>query len=204
MHSSRSRLASAVSAGVVASFVFVAFAGLSGCKLLKPKPKKEFAADCSSDIDCESMKCQKHGNMCSKTCQYDADCGGEYVCREESTSNAFYCAKKEGTDIGGPCANRDDCNRGECLHRIGEEDKPGICSGHCKTSADCPAHFKTCESISDSGGVHLCLPGEGGAATGTKPAFGKKTGGPGGAAPPPGGAPPPKTPGGAIPPPAKK
>jgi hypothetical protein len=187
MQSSRSRLGGIVGAGVIASFLVVTFAGLTGCKLLKMPEKKAFGADCSTDLDCDSMKCQVHGKICSKTCTYDSECGGDLVCREESTANSFYCAKKEGTDIGGPCANRDDCNRGECLHRIGEEDKPGICSGHCQTANDCPAHFKTCDSISDSGGTKLCLPGEAGAPAGSAK-FGKK----GGPTPPKGPVPPAK------------
>ena len=173
----------------VAFGLVVASLGLGGCKLLKPAAKKAYGASCSSDMDCESMKCTPHGKICAKTCAYDDECKevADTVCRQEDTSNALYCTKKENNPPGGTCQTRADCDHGECLHKVGEEDGPGICSAHCKTAADCPAHMKSCESISDSGAMKMCLPGEAGGGATAK--FGsKKPGAKPGTPPPPGGA----------------
>lgn len=128
------------------------------------------------------------------SCTYDTDCSASQVCRGELTGSASYCAAPTGTPTGGTCDDRDDCDHGSCLKKVGEDASPGICSKHCRTPADCPAGFQTCLSISDSGGVKYCLPGN---ANFAAPPSKKKTtttvkppGTPGTNGGPPGGRPP--------------
>ena len=46
-----------------------------------------------------------------------------------------------------------------------------ICSKFCADVSDCPEGMKTCESISDSGQVKLCLPGDPSLPAAEKPKF---------------------------------
>jgi len=171
------------------SVIALALGTLGGCGLTKPKPKKPFGEACTSPFDCESMKCNtERGNMCTKECHNDADCGGDYVCAGDPTGTSASCSKKVGQPTGSNCRDRSECDHGSCLHK-GEEEN-GFCSARCKTSADCPAGFKVCEKISDMGAQKLCLPGA--AADSAPPKIGvKKVGTPAGAAGAAGGSKPP-------------
>jgi len=136
----------------------------AGCGLLKPKEKKPFGADCKNDLDCESLECSTYGSICTKSCTYDSECGGDLVCRDNDKGAGNLCAKAVGVAPNGACMNPPDCQHGHCLKKVGEQNEPGICSKFCQTPAECPDHMKICASISDSGLVKFCLPGEAGAA----------------------------------------
>jgi hypothetical protein len=131
-----------------------------GCKLLKPQEKKPFAAECTNDTDCESLQCSTYGSICTKSCTYDTECGGDLVCRDNDKGVGQLCAKPVGAPPNGVCQNPTDCQHGHCLKRVGEANEPGICSKFCQTSAECPDKMKICESISDSGLAKYCLPGD--------------------------------------------
>lgn len=175
--------------------VIVAFA-LSGCGMLKPKPKKNFGETCSNALDCESMKCNiERGGICTKECHSDGDCtGGDYVCAGDPTGTGASCAKKTGSATGSNCHDRAECDHGSCLHK--GEDENGFCSQRCISSNDCPAGYKVCMKIDDMGAQKLCLPGND--ASSTPPKVGVKK--PGGATPPGSGRPPAPTPPAATPP----
>ncbi len=163
--------------GAVLALLFAAglVATVEGCK---PKPKKAFGETCAEDLDCESMTCSDQGNICSKSCTYDRDCGGEYVCHATAPASGV-CSKNLGAPPNGGCQQGDDCANGNCLHKVGEDTAPGICSKWCATADDCPAGMKLCERISDSGALKYCLPG--GADPAARPKFGPpKTGTKGG------------------------
>lgn len=100
------------------------------------------------------------GGASRKACTYDVNCTGGQVCRLDDAGGAF-CSAKTGTAVGGSCDDREDCDHGSCLKRVGEENGVGICSMRCVTSNDCPVGFKTCLAISDSAGTAYCLPGAG-------------------------------------------
>lgn len=123
------------------------------------KKKRPFAEACSEDLDCESLQCSQQGGICSKNCTYDAECGGDLVCRGTSDTGG-QCSKALGQAPNGACMNGDDCSNGHCLHKVGEDATPGICSKWCQTGADCPDHMKLCAKISDSGLLKFCLPGD--------------------------------------------
>ena len=131
----------------------------SSCGLVKPKVKKKFGEACESPFDCESTNCNRErGNICSKSCKADDDCGGEYVCSGDPTGTGGSCSVKRGNPTGTPCHDRDECDHGTCLKKGNEAS--GFCSQRCKSGNDCPAGYKTCEKISDMGAQEVCLPGD--------------------------------------------
>jgi len=154
----------------VTVFAALMAGSLVGCKLLK-KQKKEFGAECVTDLDCESLTCSTTGNICTKTCTYDADCGGDIICRRKDDNTGNWCAKAIGTPPGGSCMNTWDCQHNECLKYVGKEDQPGLCTKYCKDTNDCPAGQKICEKISDTGMLKVCLPGDPAAAPSSRPQF---------------------------------
>lgn len=144
---------------------------LGGCKMLK-KEKKAFGAECTTDLDCADMMCSTTGNICSKSCTYDKDCGGDLVCRtKDDGSGANWCSTKVGTAPNGGCMNSWDCQHNHCLKYVGKEDQQGICSKYCQTEADCPDGMKICTKISDSGLLKLCIPGDPKAEPSSRPSF---------------------------------
>lgn len=160
------------------SFLAIAATASTGCK---PKQKKGIGQDCSDNTDCDSNMCSDATGVCSKQCTYDKDCGGDLVCRAMSeTQNE--CDKKQGQAVGGSCMQGGDCQNGICLHYVGKETQPGICSKYCNVSDDCPANYKICDKISDTGLLKVCIPGDPkAAATGSgRPKFGKPQHGGGG------------------------
>lgn len=161
------RTTRAVKWGVIVAALALA---VTGCK-----KKKAFAEDCKDDFDCVSLHCSPFGNICSKDCTVDSDCGGNsLVCRADDKDFSM-CSKPVGNPPNGSCMSPSDCDHGHCLHRVGEEDQPGICSAICNAPADCPvAGMKICESISDSAGAKYCLPGDATAppSGATRPKFG--------------------------------
>ncbi len=147
------------------AFAALMIASLAGCSLLKPKPKKALGQDCTDDLGCDSLTCSTVGNICSHSCTYDKDCkdtGAGNVCRRKD-DGGNWCSKPVGTAPNGSCMNASDCQHNECLKRIGQESQPGICSKYCQTPDDCPNGMKVCLSISDSGLIKVCLPGDGSA-----------------------------------------
>jgi hypothetical protein len=162
------KAAAAVVAGVV--FAFMA-SSLGGCGLLKPKAKKPFGEACTVDTDCDTLQCSPYGSICSKDCVYDKDCGGDLVCRSKDTGVGDFCSKSVGQPPNGVCMSASDCANGHCLKRVGQEDGPGICSKNCQNGDDCPAGMKICESISDSGMLKMCLPGDPAGAPADRPKF---------------------------------
>ncbi len=144
--------------------VFLPLSTLAGCKLFN-KEKKQFGEDCASDEDCDSAECGTYGSMCTKGCNLDKDCGSGYVCRARDGGRpGDVCAKPTGVPTGQSCNNAAECQSGNCLKPVGQQDAMGFCSTHCDTEADCPDNYKTCLSISDSGALKFCLPGGGGGA----------------------------------------
>ncbi len=134
-------------------------ASASGCSFLKPKDKKAFTETCSLDSDCESLDCAGQGNICSKPCTYNKDCGGGYVCRQKDDGSGDHCAAAVGQLMNGSCMDPGDCESGHCLKRVGEDNAPGICSRFCAGAEDCPDGMKICNVISDTGVLKMCLPG---------------------------------------------
>jgi hypothetical protein len=152
-----------------ATLLAVLMAGsLVGCKFLK-REKKPFGETCITDLDCESLQCSTTGNICSKACTYDKDCGGDLVCRRKDDNTGNQCSTAVGTPANGACMNTWDCQHNACLHYVGKEDQPGLCTKYCQTSDDCPAGEKICEKISDTGMLKVCLPGDPKADPSTRP-----------------------------------
>jgi hypothetical protein len=146
--------------GVAASvLVAVMAASAVGCGFLKPKTKKAFAETCAVDSDCDSLDCAGQGNVCSKACQYNADCGGTLVCRQKDDGSGDHCTQPVGVKLNGSCMDPSDCENGHCLKHVGEDNAPGICSRFCAAPADCPDGMKICDTISDTGVLKMCLPG---------------------------------------------
>lgn len=140
-----------------------ALASASGCNFLKPKAKKAFTETCSLDSDCESLDCAGQGNICSKPCTYNKDCGGGFVCRQKDDGSGDHCASAVGQLPNGSCMDPGDCENGHCLKRVGQDSSPGICSRFCAGPEDCPDGMKICDVISDTGVLKMCLPGGAGA-----------------------------------------
>jgi hypothetical protein len=145
----------------VAALVFGAFAALSvssveGCK---PKQKGALGADCNDASDCDSALCSEATGVCSKACTYDKDCGGSLVCHAMSDTHNE-CNKSQGQAVGGSCMNGGDCANGICLHYVGKEAQPGICSKYCQTTDECPNNYKICDKITDLGLLKVCIPGD--------------------------------------------
>lgn len=158
--------------GAVAVVLASVVAGsLGGCKLLKPKEKKAFGADCQDDLDCESLTCSTTGNICSKSCTYDKDCGGDLVCRRKDDGSGQWCSKAVGTAPNGSCMTTSDCQHNQCLKYVGKDDQPGICSKFCGSPDDCPDGMKICAQISDSGLLKVCIPGDPKADPSSRPQF---------------------------------
>jgi hypothetical protein len=150
------RLGVTVAASVLAAMMA---ASVVGCSFLKPKAKKAFAETCAVDADCESLDCAGQGTVCSKPCQYNADCGGALVCRQKDDGSGEHCAGAVGVKLNGACMDPSDCENGHCLKHVGEDTAPGICSRFCTAPADCPDGMKICDTISDTGTLKMCLPG---------------------------------------------
>jgi hypothetical protein len=161
------RFYTVVAAGI---FMAVATASAGGCGFLKPK-KRAFAEACSSDTDCESLDCAAQGNICTKACTYNKECGGDYVCRQKDDGTADHCATAVGAAPNGTCMEPSDCQNGHCLKHVGEETSPGICSRYCTGPDDCPDGMKICDSISDTGTLKMCLPGAAGTPATARPVF---------------------------------
>jgi hypothetical protein len=126
-----------------------------------PRPPKAgaFGARCDADRDCASGACATTGNVCTKPCAVDAECGGRLVCRRKDDDTGNWCSAPVGAAPGEACMNTWDCQHNLCLHYIGREDQPGLCSRYCGEAGDCPAGMKICQKVSDSGLLKLCLPG---------------------------------------------
>lgn len=148
--------------GVVAAslLAMMTAAIVSGCGFLKKtEGNKAFAETCSLDSDCASHDCVGQGNICSKPCTYNKDCGGGYVCRQKDDGSGDHCASAVGQTINGSCMDPSDCESGHCLKRVGQDASPGICSRFCLAPEDCPDGMKVCDTISDTGVLKMCLPG---------------------------------------------
>jgi hypothetical protein len=72
------------------------------------------------------------------------------------------CSKPFGIAPGpnATCNAPSECQHAQCLRKVGETTGPGICSKFCADVSDCPEGMKNCESISDSGQLKMCLPGD--------------------------------------------
>lgn len=161
------------SAWAMLGFFGVMLALGSGCDLLGSKKKKAFGEACVADLDCETSECATYGSICSKSCTYDKDCGGDLVCRVRDSGTGGQCAKPAGTPPGAnsTCNTASECQNAQCLRRTNEPTSPGICSKYCQDANDCPAGMKICDSISDSGALKLCLPGDASTPASARPVF---------------------------------
>ena len=135
---------------IVATLAFLAVA-------LACRPsKKGFGEDCADDEQCKAGTCSPSSHFCTHACTYDRECGKNYVCRFDGSAAGNSCAKPIGIAVGGACQAPEGCQNGHCL-KI-KPDQPGLCSRYCQTVADCPVGMKTCDKISNSGLLKLCLP----------------------------------------------
>jgi hypothetical protein len=147
--------------------VLIPLSSVVGCK----KDKKQFGEECTADTDCDSLECAQYGSMCTKTCNYDKECGAGFVCRAHDGRPGGSCAKPTGNPNGSSCNTAAECQSGDCLKPVGQSDAAGFCSNHCETGDECPAGYKTCLSISDSGALKYCLPDAPASPTATVPKF---------------------------------
>jgi hypothetical protein len=157
-------MAQRISGRFLGAFTILAFvlplSMAAGCKLFN-KEKKQFGEDCTADTDCDSAECATYGSVCTKACTYDKDCGSGLVCRaREGGKSGDACAKPTGNATGQTCNTPAECQSGNCLHKTGQSDQPGICSNHCVSGDDCPAGFKICVALDDSNGTKFCIPGD--------------------------------------------
>lgn len=145
-----------------------------GCDLLKGKSeKKAFAEACTQAADCESGECATYGSICTKGCTFDKDCGSGLVCRVKDVGTGNECSKPFGIAPGpsASCNAPSECQHAQCLRKVGDATGPGVCSKFCADVSDCPEGMKICESISDSGQLKMCLPGDPAAPAAEKPKF---------------------------------
>jgi len=168
----------AVAGLVVGLVAALSISSIEGCK---PKPKGALGADCNDASDCESALCSEATGVCSKACTYDKDCTGGLICHAMNDTHNE-CNKPEGQQVGGSCMNGGDCANGICLHYVGKEAQPGICSKYCQAPDDCPNNYKICDKISDLGLLKVCIPGDPAkaATSAEKPKFSKPAHGGGG------------------------
>lgn len=135
----------------------------AGCDMMKSgSSKKAFNEACVKDTDCESGECATYGSICSKSCTYDKDCGGDLVCRVKDVGTGNQCSRPAGKAPGATatCVNASECQHAKCLKRAEDPAGAGVCSKYCEDAAECPAGMKLCATISDSGALKLCLPGD--------------------------------------------
>jgi hypothetical protein len=155
--------------------LFALFSASSGgCDMLKSKSeKKAFGEACAQVTDCESGECATYGSICTKSCTLDKDCGAGLVCRVKEVGTGNECSKPYGIAPGptAACNAASECQHAQCLRKVGEATGPGICSKFCADVTDCPDGMKICESISDSAGLKMCLPGEANAPSAARPVF---------------------------------
>jgi hypothetical protein len=163
------------------------------------KGKKTLGQDCTTDLECaDPAGCSTAGNICSKACTYDKDCGGDLVCRRKDDSSGNWCSKAIGAAPNNACMETGDCQHNECLKYVAHPEQPGLCTKYCATADDCPAGMKICDKISDTGLLKVCLPGDPAAPASARPQFGPAPRGKGGGnakrAPAPAAPPPPPVP----------
>jgi hypothetical protein len=155
--------------------LFALFSASSGgCDLLKSKSeKKAFNEACAQATDCESGECATYGSICTKSCTFDKDCGTGLVCRVKEVGSGNECSKPYGIAPGpsAACNAASECQHAQCLRKVGETTGAGICSKFCSDATDCPDGMKICESISDSGALKMCLPGDPTAPPAARPVF---------------------------------
>lgn len=157
-------------AGIACMLAALVVSSLEGCKL-KSTEKKGLGAECTDDADCSSLTCSTTGNVCSKSCTYDRDCGPALVCRRKDDGTGNWCSKAIGMRPNGACMGTEDCDHAQCLKYVGKEDQPGLCTKYCATPDDCPVGMKRCETISDTGLLKVCLPGDSSVDAGARPQF---------------------------------
>jgi hypothetical protein len=127
-----------------------------------PSGAGDSSAQCATDADCEAKPhgvCTLLGQVatcqCSYGCLTDADCGGKNIC---------VCSNDVGFCQSASCRTDDDCTAGfQC--RSFRDPGSTICnmgrfecqtpSDECEADAQCPTG-QVC--ISDTSGVHRCLP----------------------------------------------
>ncbi len=172
---SKQRLAKRIGAlSMMTALVALFSVASGGCDLLKSKSeKKAFAEACTQAVDCESGECATYGSICTKGCTYDKDCGSGLVCRAKDTGTGSECSKPYGIAPGpaATCNQPSECQHAQCLKKSGEATGSGICSKYCQDASECPDGMKICESISDSGALKFCLPGDPAAPPAEKPKF---------------------------------
>jgi hypothetical protein len=148
----------------------VLFIASAGCDLLKSKSKKPFGEECAADADCESLECATYGSICTKSCTYDKDCGGSFVCRAKDVGSGNQCSKPSGAAPNGSCNSSQDCQHGICLKKEGDTAAAGVCSKYCDAVGDCPGGMKVCEAVS-GGSIKMCLPFDETAPAAERPVF---------------------------------
>jgi len=154
---------------LVRGAMFAAVIGLFGsvgCGLLKSGEgestgeKKAFGAACTKADDCASADCTTYGNVCSKSCTYDKDCGDGMVCRAKDDGSALQCAKPIGSKVGASCKLATECDHGYCLKKADAPNDPGFCSATCQGPGECPDGYKLCQTISDESKIKVCVLGD--------------------------------------------
>src|SRR5262245_52418626 len=156
--------------GFAGMWLLLFIASAAACDLLKSKSKKPFGEECATDADCESLECATYGSICTKSCTYDKDCGGSYVCRAKDVGSGNQCSKPAGAAPNAACNSSQECQHGICLKKEGETDAPGVCSKYCEAVGDCPGGMKICDAIS-GGTIKMCIPGDESAPAAARPKF---------------------------------
>jgi hypothetical protein len=156
--------------GLAGVWMVLVMASAAGCDLLKSKSKKPFGEECATDADCESLECATYGSICTKSCTYDKDCGGSYVCRAKDVGSGNQCSKPSGAAPNGACNSSQECQHGICLKKEGQTEVAGVCSKYCEAVGDCPAGMQICDAIS-GGSIKMCIPGDATAPAAERPVF---------------------------------
>lgn len=132
--------------------------GAAGCGMLKGKEEKKATGQaCTQNADCESDACTTYGNVCTKSCVLDSECGEGLVCRVKDTGGGSQCAKPIGARTGSTCAKNAECDHGMCLKPQGASATDGgYCSQACGASTDCPNGYTSCAANPNDAAAKAC------------------------------------------------
>jgi hypothetical protein len=146
------------SRAILSGLVLLALAAATGCGMLGGKEEKRTVGQaCTQNADCDSDACTTYGNVCTKNCTLDAECGEGLVCRVKDAGGGSQCAKPIGARTGSTCAKSAECDHGLCLKPQGASATDGgYCSQTCAASTDCPNGFTTCSANPNDASAKAC------------------------------------------------
>jgi hypothetical protein len=145
-------------AALFSGLMLLVLGASSGCGMLKGnEEKKALGQACTQDADCASASCSTYGNVCSKSCAVDSECGESLVCRIKDGGGGSQCAKPIGARTGLTCAKASECDHGLCLKPQGASATDGgYCSQTCAASTDCPTGFTNCAANPNDANAKAC------------------------------------------------